>query len=140
MNDSALTREQRLHFFNHRGHKVMWCDYSRSGESEMIDILREAVELGKTAGTSLNILTDFSSTPKCPEFNKLLKGYGKEFHQSGTKVKVAVLGIDSPLKRVVVNATMAITRIKNVKLFENREEALIWLTAERTITFSSCQK
>lgn len=128
MNTLTLTLEQRLHFFTHNGHKVMWCDYSKSGEPEMISLLRKAVELGQTAGESLNILTDFSSTPKCPEFNKLLKGYGKEFHQNGVLVRVAILGIDSPLKRVVVNATMAITRIKNVKLFENREEALEWLT------------
>lgn len=94
----------------------------------MIDLLRKAIELGKTAGETLNILTDFSSTPKCPEFNKLLKGYGKEFHQDGVLVRVAILGIDSPLKRVVVNATMAITRIRNVKLFENKDEALEWLT------------
>ncbi len=126
---ATLTLEQRLHFFSHGGHKIMWCNYSKSSEQEMITLLRKAVELGKTSGDTLNILSDFSSTPKCPEFNKLLKGYGKEFHQDGVAVKVAILGIDSPLKRVVVNATMAITRIKNVKLFENREEALIWLTA-----------
>ncbi len=125
----TLTLEQRLHFITHNNHKILWCDYSRSGESEMIELLRKAVELGKTSGSSLKILTDFSSTPKCPEFNKLLKGYGKEFHNDGVDVKVAILGIDSPLKRVVVNATMVITRIKNVKLFENREEALDWLTS-----------
>ena len=126
---TTAIQAQRLHFFSHNNHKIMWCDYSKSGEQEMIVLLRKAVELGKTAGNTLTILTDFSSTPKCPEFNKLLKGYGKEFHQSGVDIRVAILGIDSPLKRVVVNATMAITRIKNVKLFENRNTALAWLTS-----------
>lgn len=127
---TTLTLEQRLHFFSHSGHKIMWCDYSKSGEPEMISLLRKAVDLGKTSGDTLNILTDFNSTPKCPEFNKLLKGYGKQFHLDGVAVRVAILGIDSPLKRVVVNATMAITRIKNVKLFENRESAINWLIAQ----------
>ena len=126
---STPSADQRLHFFTHIDQRVMWCDYSKSSEKEMIVLLRKAVELGKTAGDKLNILTDFSSTPKCPEFNKLLKMYGKEFHHDGVAVRVAILGIDSPLKRVVVNATMAITRIKNVKLFENRDAALVWLGA-----------
>ncbi len=125
----TLTQEQRLHFFDHKDHKIMWCDYSKSGETEMIELLRKAVELGKTAGDNLNILTDFKSTPKCPEFNKLLKGYGKEFHQNGVEVKIAILGIDSQLKRVIVNATMVITRIKNMKLFENKDDAIEWLTS-----------
>lgn len=125
----TLTKEERLYFIDFNGKKILWCDYSKSGEQEMISLLRKAVELGKTAGDELNILADFSSTPKCSEFNKLLKGYGKEFHQNGVAVKVAILGIDSQLKRVVVNATMAITRIKNVKLFDNRMEAKKWLTS-----------
>lgn len=126
---NTLTLEQRLHFFSQDAHKIMWCDYSKSSEQEMISLLRKAVELGKTAGATLNIMADFSSTPKCPEFNKLLKGYGRDFHNDGVAVRVAILGIDSPLKRVVVNATMTITRIKNVKLFENKQDALAWLTA-----------
>ena len=93
----------------------------------MLRLLEQAVDLAKKVEAELNILTNFRSTPKCPEFNKRLKAYGKEFHQSGINVKVAVLGIDSPLKRVVVNATMAITRIRNVKLFEGRDEAIAWL-------------
>ncbi|MEO9870284.1 hypothetical protein [Ekhidna sp.] len=117
----------RLNFFNHAGHKIMWCDYSKSGEEQMIKLLEEAVVYGKTAGDHLNILADFKSTPKCPEFNKKLKAYGKSYHQSGIEVKAAILGIDSPLKRVVVNATMAITRIKNVRLFDSKEDALKWL-------------
>ncbi|MEO9485729.1 MAG: hypothetical protein ABJG47_19895 [Ekhidna sp.] len=125
----TLTKEERLYFIDYNDKKILWCDYSKSGEREMIQLLRKAVELGKTVGDNLNILTDFSSTPRCPEFNKLLKGYGKEFHQGGVAVKVAILGIDSPLKRVVVNGTMVITRIKNVKLFDNRMEAKNWLTS-----------
>lgn len=124
---STLTLEQRLHFINHKNHKIMWCDYSKSSEKEMIDLLEKAVELGRTVGNRLNILANFKSTPKCPEFNKKLKAYGKSYHQDGVDVQVAILGIDSPLKRVVVNATMAITRIKNVKLFENKADAIQWL-------------
>ncbi len=125
----TLTTSQRLHFFDHEGRKVLWCDYSRSGEEQMLRLLEQAVDLAKKVESELNILTNFKSTPKCPEFNKRLKAYGKEFHQAGIDVKVAILGIDSPLKRVVVNATMAITRIKNVKLFEHKEEALKWLAS-----------
>ena len=123
----VLTTSQRLHFFDSGGRKILWCDYSKSGEEQMLRLLEQAVDLAKKVEVELNILTNFRSTPKCPEFNKRLKAYGKEFHQSGIHVKVAVLGIDSPLKRVVVNATMAITRIRNVKLFEGRDEAIAWL-------------
>ncbi|MEP0985391.1 hypothetical protein [Ekhidna sp.] len=124
---TILTREERLHFIEHQNHKIMWCDYSRSSEQEMIGLLEKAVILGRTTGNRLNILSNFKSTPKCPDFNKKLKAHGKFFHQEGIDVRVAILGIDSPLKRVVVNATMAITRIKNVKLFENKDDAMKWL-------------
>lgn len=129
MINETLTTNQRLIFFEHHGKKIMWCDYSKSSEERMLNLLEQAVDLGMTAGEELNILTNFQSTPKCPEFNRKLKAHGKTFHQSGVAVKVAILGIDSPLKRVVVNATMAITRIRNVKLFERREEAIAWLIA-----------
>jgi hypothetical protein len=105
----------------------MWCDYSALNEEDMIDLLHQAVELGKTAGSRLNILSDFTKTPKSQQFNTDLKKFGKEYHKAGIRVKVAVLGIDSTLKRVIVNATMVITRINNVKLFEHKEEAMDWL-------------
>ena len=60
----------RLSFFEHKGSKILWCDYSKSGEEQMISLLEQAVDLGKTAGAELNILSDFKSTPKrikiCP--------------------------------------------------------------------------
>ena len=120
---------ERLNFFDHAGHKIMWCDYSKLSEEQMIALLEEAVVFAKEAGDQLNILTNFKSTPKSPEFSKRLKVHGKSYHKAGVDVKVAILGIDSPLKRVVVNTTMVITRIKNVRLFETKEEALKWLSA-----------
>lgn len=119
--------DQRLTFFDFHGKRTMWVDYSKSGEEQMIHLLEQAVDLGWTVGDELNILANFKSTPKCPEFNRRLKAHGKKFYHQGVVVKVAILGIDSPLKRVVVNATMAITRIKNVKLFEHKEDALNWI-------------
>lgn len=93
----------------------------------MIALLHKAVVLGRTAGNRLNILSDFSKTPKSTAFNTDLKKFGKEFYKAGVDVQVAVLGIDSTLKRVIVNATMAITRLKNVKLFESKDDAMDWL-------------
>ena len=120
---------ERLNYFNHAGQKIMWCDYGKFSEEKMIALLEEAVVLGKAAGKNLNILTNFKSIPRCPAFNRKLKDHGKSYYKAGVKVRVAVLGIDNPLKRLALKATMAITRIRNVKLFENREEALKWLSA-----------
>ena len=119
----------RLNYFDHSGVQILWCDYSRLSEAEMIFLLNSASNMGKKSGSSLNILADFSETPMSKEFNEKLKEAGKSYSQSGVNVKVAVLGIDSTFKRVIVNTTMVITRIRNVKLFENKQDALGWLAA-----------
>ena len=118
----------RLYFFDSGNERIMWVDYSKSSPEAMISLLEKASDFGKESGEKLNILANFKSTPQSAKFNKKLKEHGKLYYKSGIKVKVAVLGIDSSLKRVVVNATMVITRIKNVKLFESKQDAIKWLT------------
>lgn len=120
----------RLFFIEHHGHKIMWCDYSRLSPGSMISLLEEASALGMKEGKELNILADFSKTPQSKEFNALIKQRGKAYYKAGIDVKVAVLGIDSPLKRVIVNGTMAISKIRNVKLFQGKETAMNWLVKE----------
>lgn len=118
---------ERLFFIYHNAHKVLWCDYSRLNPDGMISLLEEASSIGMKEDGKLNILADFSKTPQSKDFNIRIKLRGKEYYQAGIDVKVAVLGIDSPLKRVIVNGTMAISRIKNVKLFEAKDSAMNWL-------------
>jgi len=121
-------KPDRLKFFNEGGANILWCDYSRLPESEMIELLIEAAKLGRQSGKRLLILADFAKTPKSKAFNERIKQEGKAYYKDGIDVQVAVLGIDSGLKRVIVNTTMIVTKIKNVKLFENREDAIKWLT------------
>ncbi len=121
------TMTDRLKIFHHAGVSVMWCDYSRLDEKEMLDLLDQAAKLGKTMGRQVCILADFAKTPRNKAFNEGIKYHGKDYYKSGYDVKVAVLGIDSTLKRIIVNTTMIVTKIKNVKLFEHKEEALTWL-------------
>lgn len=94
----------------------------------MIELLVKASNLGRKSGDRLLILADFSKTPKSKAFNEGIKREGKAYYKAGIEVQVAVLGIDSSLKRLIVNTTMIVTKIKNVKLFDNREEAIKWLT------------
>lgn len=129
MATEILTKE-RVSFIDHQGIKILSVDFSKSSGELMIKTMNQAAELGKASGENVNIVADFKSTPKSPEFNKRLKEIGKEYKSFGIEVKLAALGIDSPFKRVVVNATIIVTRLKNVKLFETREDALDWMISD----------
>jgi len=119
---------ERVSFKEHKGLKILFVDFSKSSGELMIETMTHAAEMGRN-GTSLNMIANFRSTPKNAEFNKRLKEFGKEYNRLGIAVKLAVLGIDSPFKRIVVNATMIVTKMKNVKLFESQEQALEWFNS-----------
>lgn len=119
----------RLWFFNEGSENIMWCDYSKSGEDQMIALFDQAFEMSQTLGSSVKILANFKSTPKSQKLTKKMRESGKWFKQAGVDVKIAVLGIDNTFTRVVINTTMTISRVKNMKLFENNDEALKWLSA-----------
>ena len=126
MMENEVLSKERVSFMEYQGIRILFVDFSKSSAQMMIDTMNEAAELGKRQGDSLNLMANFKSTPKSPEFNKRLKEIGKEYKQLGIDVKLAALGIDSPFKRVVVNATIIVTKLKNVKLFESKEKALHW--------------
>lgn len=128
MSEINLKVNDRLWFFNEDAHNIMWCDYSSSSEDEMITLFNEAFEITKTAGSSIKVLANFRSTPRSPRLTKLMRESGKWYKQAGVDVKIGVVGINSPFTKVVMNATMAISRVKNLRLFEDREDALGWLT------------
>lgn len=110
----------------YHGISVMHVDYSGLSEEAMIQTLDEAAELGLSK-KNLRILADFTRTKHSQKFNQKIKQHGLKYSKQGKDPKIAVLGIDSVLKRVIMNATMAVTRIRNVRLFETRERALDWL-------------
>ncbi len=127
--EPTLKISERLYFFNNGGESIMWCDYSKSGEDQMIALFDRAFEASKTAGTSVKILSNFKSTPKSPRLTKRMRESGKWFRQNGINIRIAVVGMDNAFTRIVMNTTMTISRVKNLRLFEEKEEALKWLSA-----------
>ncbi len=119
---------KQIQFEEYAGVTVMYVDYSGLSEEEMIRTLDQAAELGLDK-KDLRILADFTRTKHSQQFNQKIKQHGLKYSKQGKDPKIAVLGIDSVLKRVIMNATMAVTRIRNVRLFETRERALHWLTS-----------
>ena len=124
----TLTKE-RVSFIDYRGTKILLVDFSKSSGELMIETMNHAAELGKRLDGNVNIVANFKSTPKSTEFNKRLKEIGKEYKSLEIDVKLAALGIDSTFKRVVVNATIIVTKLKNVKLFETKAQALEWIAS-----------
>ncbi|MEP0985390.1 hypothetical protein [Ekhidna sp.] len=129
MSNITYKVNDRLWFFNEGANNIMWCDYSKSGEDQMLTLFDQAFEISQNSGSSVKILANFKSTPKSQKLTKRMRESGKWFKQSGVDVKIAVLGFDNTFTRIVMNTTMTISRVKNLKLFENREDALGWLSA-----------
>ncbi len=126
--EPKLKINDRLFFFDYQGEDIMWCDYSKSGEDQMIELFDKAFETSKTVGSSVKILANFKSTPKSPTLTKRMRENGKWFKQNGVEVKIGIIGVDNSFNRVVINTSITISRIKNIRLFENKEEALKWLS------------
>ncbi|WP_420316543.1 hypothetical protein [Ekhidna sp.] len=125
----TLKVNDRLWFFQERSQNIMWCDYSKSGEDQMISLFNQAFDISKTAGSSVKILANFKSTPRSSKLTRQMRESGKWFNKEGIDVKIAVIGVDSVFTRVVINTTMTISRIKSLKLFESKDDALTWLSA-----------
>lgn len=117
----------RIWFFKHNGHKIMWTDFSKSGPEQMITLFEQAFEANRNE-SPLKVLANFKSTPRCPELTKKIRESGKWFHKQGVDVKVAVIGVDNVFTSVVINTIMTISRLKKIRLFENGEAALKWLS------------
>lgn len=116
----------QIRFETYKGTTILFVDYSGLSEADMIRTLDRAAEIGYNEN-DLRILADFSKTRHSKMFNQKIKQHGSDYSKRGKDPRIAVLGIDSVLKRVIMNATMAVTRIRNVRLFETRERALGWL-------------
>lgn len=119
----------QVKFETYEGHSILFVDYSGLTEEDMISTLDYAAGVGIDKD-NLKILADFSNTRHSKEFNRKIKLHGANYHRKGRDPKIAVLGIDSLLKRIIMNATMAVTRIKNVRLFESQDQALNWLITQ----------
>ena len=119
---------KQITFESYKGTSILFVDYSRLTEEEMIRTLDKASEIG-FGEENLLILADFTKTRHSKQFNQRIKQHGLKYSKHGKSPKIAVLGIDSVLKRVIMNATMAVTKIRNVKLFDTREKALNWLVS-----------
>ncbi len=117
---------KQIRFETYRSNEILHVDYSGLTENEMILTLDQAAAVGINK-ESLLILADFSQTRHSKKFNQKIKEHGLNYSKKGKDPKIAVLGIDSLLKRVIMNATMAVTRISNVRLFETKDRALDWL-------------
>ena len=115
---------------DHNGTEILYIDYRgcRTDE-EMIAILHEAQKVVSNEYSSKPYLqlTDLSNTFTTREYMKELKSVAKTTPQTATKR--AVVGIDSPGRKILLHAYNIIMGKKAVKPFDSLEDAKAWLVS-----------
>ena len=120
----------RIQFIDHREKKILFCDYSHFKEEDMgrvSEMMAEEMKIiSEQPEASVLVLTDLSdifvSRELDHEFSEMVK------HNKPYVKKSAVLGI-AGVKKNIYNMMMVITR-RDIKLFNEKEEALDWLVEE----------
>ena len=99
-------------------------------EENIIDLLEEVKRVLSTLGNRVKILVDISG-PVLGHMrsSQLRKGVAKNVNEWRQKVnfeKAALFGGDA-IRRTISSFVITATGLKNIKVFETKEEALKWL-------------
>lgn len=111
----------------HKGKKILYSDYrDLTNQADLINVLKEAVEITKSSAGMILRLDDFRGTGVGQEYMASAKVYGKEVLTAKT-TKVAVLGITG-LKRILMKAYVTFSGEK-LAPFNTEEEAKDYLVS-----------
>jgi hypothetical protein len=114
----------RVGFFEHKGRRILYMDFSGLKPNELKEVVDEAaVFLKKEAPGTLLTLSNFENTLFNAEAINLFKTFSAD---TNIYVKAgATIGIKGLLK-IAYDTVTRFTKMNN-KLFNSREEALAWL-------------
>jgi hypothetical protein len=113
-------------WLNHGGKKILYGDYrGAKTETELINILKEVIELEKKGEGKLLELANFSDTYIGTNFMNEVNKSGKDIRAKYV-AKTALVGVTG-LKNVLLMGYITFTGQKNIKSFSTENEALRWL-------------
>ena len=116
----------QVKWIEYKGKKILSVDYRGANSLEdMVNVLHQEVNIEKTLKEKTVVLANFEGTHGSGEYMSELKKLGKEVRNEKTS-KTALLGITG-VKKVLLSAYIAFTGDKNLRPFDNEEDALAWL-------------
>lgn len=111
---------------NHQGKEILYVDYRGcKNEEEMIEILLEAQKTVIEDNKPYLQLTNLSNS--YPTYNYISKAKQVAKETPKIAIKRAIVGIDSPARRVLLKGYNLIVGGKGLQPFNTEAEALDWL-------------
>ncbi|WP_109830528.1 hypothetical protein [Reichenbachiella versicolor] len=116
----------RVKWIEHKGKKILYCDYSGLRKSEqMLEVLHEVQSEMLKSNEPVCTISFVEGSFGSAEFMSQAKEFSKK--NSHIIAKEAVLGIEG-LKKILLNGYVTFTGAKSrLKTFDSEEEALDWL-------------
>jgi hypothetical protein len=109
-----------------KGKKILLVDYrGAKNVDDMISILKQETEIERISTDKVSVLANFEKAYYYPKYMEELKKLGKEVRNEKT-YKTALIGIVGA-KKIFMQAYITFTGDKNLKTFDNEEEAKDWL-------------
>lgn len=114
-----------ISFIQHRGKKILYCDYSEcKSAQDSVKFLEEVKKFYMANNEKFLCLNNFTAVPSSNEFMDLAKKYGKEVFDS-QNLKEACIGL-SGIQKIMLSAYNLIVKQK-IFSFNTKEEALEYL-------------
>ncbi len=112
----------------HKGKTILYIDYQGcKSEEEMIEILKKAQEIIIRDNKPYVQLTNITNAFATPQYMKKAKEVAKNTPKLATKR--AIVGIDSPSRKVLLQGYNLILGKNGIKPFNDLEEAKNYLTS-----------
>jgi hypothetical protein len=114
-----------ISFINHKGTKILYCDYSKCKTSQdTLAQLKKVRDFFLASHDKFIVLNDFSNAPVSNEFMELAKKYAKEAFDDKT-INSACVGITG-IKKILLAAFNIVAKHK-INSFDKKEDALDFL-------------
>lgn len=114
-----------ISFFDHNGTEIMFADYTKSASKEQqLQLLDEVAEAMKKKG-KVRLLVDYTGVTAGTDYMSKIKEYGNTIFKEHMLCS-ATMGVTG-LKKILFNGYNRATGATNVKVFEDRSQALSWL-------------
>jgi hypothetical protein len=102
---------------------VIVTDYRGLKEAEQLKTLEQLTQIANMSSTSVPFLNIFEGTRIGPEYMHRVQTLGKDCQP---KTKRQTFGI-TDLKNIFIKAYIAISSAKEIRTFDNENEAMDWL-------------
>ena len=110
----------------HKGKRILFIDHEQTPDKQaMVNNALTAREMVMGAQPGILAMQDMTGTYISKEFMDTTRGSGKEV--TARIDKMALIGVTG-VKKVLLSSFVALTGFRKFKLFENRDDALEWLT------------